>query len=126
MRPLLQPSCARQVFSFLYTGLTLPEQVVSGAAARAMRRLCQDAGAQLGEPVLALYDQVQTFPRGHLKRQDELALLEVFHRAPSFAALCACCLRQLASAASFYRRRRRRCCCYRCCCRRCQQGCVHE
>ena len=47
------------VFNFLYSNLTHPNKAVSGAAARAMNRLCDKCGRQLGEPVLALYDQVE-------------------------------------------------------------------
>jgi hypothetical protein len=47
-----------QAFNLLYSDLTCADHAVSGAAARALRRLCHSCGAQLGEPVLALYDQV--------------------------------------------------------------------
>ena len=80
-----------QVFTLLYNDLTHADKAVSGAAARSMRRLCQSCGPQLGEPVLALYEQVTAFPRGHLDRRDELALLaglsSVANELPSFDAV---------------------------------------
>jgi hypothetical protein len=46
------------VINFLYANLAFPRQSVNGSAARSMRRLCIKCGAQLGEPLLGLYDQV--------------------------------------------------------------------
>jgi hypothetical protein len=89
-----------QVFSLLYNDLTHADKAVSGAAARSMRRLCQSCGAQLGEPVLALYEQVTAFPRGHLDRKDELALLAglstVANQLPSFDAVARAAERMVA------------------------------
>jgi len=59
LRDPSQATALGAVFNLLYNNLTSPDQLVSGAAARAMRRLCQHCGSELGEPVLALYDQVR-------------------------------------------------------------------
>lgn len=50
-----------QSITFLYENLSFHKQSVNGAAARSMRRLCITCGSQLGEPLLALYDQVNLF-----------------------------------------------------------------
>ena len=65
-----------QAFNFLYANLTHEDKSVSSAAARAMRSLCSECGGILGEPVLALYEQLQTFPRGHLDERDEVDIVD--------------------------------------------------
>ena len=66
----------QSAFNFLYANLTHDQKSVSGAAAHAMCALCGECGALLGEPVLALYEQLRTFPRGHLNEKDELAIVD--------------------------------------------------
>ncbi|CAN0178884.1 unnamed protein product, partial [Phaeothamnion confervicola] len=67
------PEHLRQMFGFLLAGFGTPE--CAAAAATAIKNVCQACGAQMGEPVLDLYDQLLA-RREMLPFRDELEIVE--------------------------------------------------